>query len=60
MLNEEKLKSRAKMMTKIIRLATALYKENNLNSLLAIVAGLNNSAVHRLGFTREEVCFSRY
>jgi RasGEF domain len=53
--NEERLRSRAKMMTKIIRFAQALYKENNLNSLLAVVSGLNNAAIHRLKFTQEDV-----
>lgn len=54
-MNEERLKSRTKMMTKLIRFAQALHRENNLNSLLAVVSGLNNAAIHRLKFTQEDV-----
>jgi len=53
--NEERLRSRVKMMTKILRFAQALYKENNLNSLLAVVSGLNNAAIHRLKYTQEDL-----
>jgi len=55
LVNEERLRYRVKMMTKLIRFAQALYKENNLNSLLAVVSGLNNAAIHRLKFTMEEL-----
>jgi len=52
---EEKIRQRTKVMSKILRFAQNLYKENNLNSLLAVMAGLNNSAVHRLKFTSDEL-----
>jgi len=54
-LNEERLKGRAKVTSKIIKIAQALHRCCNFNSLLAVMAGLNNSAVHRLRFTFEEI-----
>lgn len=53
-LNVDKLRSRVRMMTRFIKIAEALRKLNNFNSLMAILAGLGNAAVHRLKFTKEE------
>jgi len=52
---ESKLKGRSKVMTRFIKIAEHLRKLNNFSSLMAVIAGLNNSAVFRLKFTREEV-----
>jgi len=54
-LSEEKLKQRVKVTTKVIRIAQSLFNKNNFNSLLAVMAGLNNAAVHRLKVTHEEL-----
>ena len=42
-------------MTKFILIADHLRKLNNFNTLMAIIAIFNNSAIHRLRFTREEL-----
>jgi len=52
---EERFRQRVRVMTKVIRIAQSLYAKNNFNGLLAVMAGLNNSAVHRLKFTFEEL-----
>ncbi|KAL6078080.1 Ras guanine nucleotide exchange factor, variant 2 [Balamuthia mandrillaris] len=54
-LREDKLKKRAKLMTKYLELAIQLFDYNNFNASLAIISGINNAAVHRLRFTRDEV-----
>jgi len=53
--DEEKLQDRAKVMRKLIRIMEHLRKLNNFNSIMAIMAGMNCSAVHRLKFTKEEI-----
>jgi len=50
---QERLKDRQRMLQKFIRIALKLDKLNNFNTLLAIIAGLNISAVHRLKFSFE-------
>merc|ERR1712137_1127881 len=50
---QENLKGRIKALTKFINIANHLRKLNNFNSLMAILAGINTSAVYRLKFTRE-------
>jgi len=52
---ETKLRNRARVMTRIIKIAEQLRKLNNFSTLMAIMAGLNNAAVFRLKFTREEI-----
>eukprot|EP01098_Paradermamoeba_levis_P016727 TRINITY_DN9231_c0_g1_i1.p1 TRINITY_DN9231_c0_g1~~TRINITY_DN9231_c0_g1_i1.p1 ORF type:complete len:652 (-),score=199.83 TRINITY_DN9231_c0_g1_i1:128-2083(-) len=54
-LKEERLKSRARMWAKLIKIAEHCHNLNNFNSLMAIIAGINNSAVHRMKFTKEEL-----
>jgi len=50
-----KVKARARMMARFMRIAEHLKNLNNYNSLMAIIAGLNFSSVYRLKYTREEV-----
>ncbi|KAF2074781.1 hypothetical protein CYY_003927 [Polysphondylium violaceum] len=50
-----KVKARARMMSRFMRIAEHLKNLNNYNSLMAIIAGLNFSSVYRLKYTREEV-----
>ncbi|GAM21223.1 hypothetical protein SAMD00019534_043980 [Acytostelium subglobosum LB1] len=50
-----KVKARARMMTRFIKIAFHLMNMNNFNSLMAIVAGLSFSSVYRLKYTREEL-----
>ena len=49
----DKPKHRALMFEKVMRVARELRKLNNYNSLGAILAGVNSSAVHRLNATKE-------
>jgi len=50
-----KVKPRARVMAKFIKIAEHLKNINNYNSLMAIIAGLNFSSVFRLRYTREEM-----
>ncbi|EGC38002.1 aimless RasGEF [Dictyostelium purpureum] len=50
-----KVKARARMMARFIKIAEHLKTLNNYNSLMAIIAGLNFSSVYRLKYTREEL-----
>eukprot|EP01113_Clastostelium_recurvatum_P023851 TRINITY_DN2845_c0_g1_i3.p1 TRINITY_DN2845_c0_g1~~TRINITY_DN2845_c0_g1_i3.p1 ORF type:complete len:831 (+),score=173.86 TRINITY_DN2845_c0_g1_i3:194-2494(+) len=52
---EERVKTRGRIMVKILKMAQVLYKLGNFNSLLAVLSGLNHSAIYRLKFTMEEV-----
>jgi len=54
-LNQFRLRTRAKLVAKFIKIAIHLFQLNNFNSCLAIISGVNNAAIHRLKFTREEV-----
>lgn len=54
-LGQEKLADRVISYRKLISIAEHLRKMNNFNSLLAIISGLNDSAVFRLKFTLAEV-----
>eukprot|EP01090_Pellita_catalonica_P015814 TRINITY_DN4362_c0_g1_i1.p1 TRINITY_DN4362_c0_g1~~TRINITY_DN4362_c0_g1_i1.p1 ORF type:complete len:588 (-),score=80.76 TRINITY_DN4362_c0_g1_i1:368-2131(-) len=54
-MNEAKIRNRSRVMTKFIRIAGCLRKLNNFNSLMAIIAGLNTSAVYRLKWTKAEM-----
>lgn len=49
------LRGRVRAYTKMIQIAEQMKKLNNFNSLMAILAGLNTSAVYRLKHTRESV-----
>jgi len=49
----DKPKHRALMLEKVMRVARELRKLNNYNSLGAILAGVNSSAVHRLSATKD-------
>ncbi|KAL8797232.1 MAG: hypothetical protein Q9195_000699 [Heterodermia aff. obscurata] len=51
----DKPKHRAKMLEKFMNIAWKLRQLNNYNSLGAVVAGINGTAVHRLAQTRELV-----
>jgi hypothetical protein len=51
----EKLKERAKMYSKMIKIMRHLYEIKNYNCAMAVLAGLNNSAIHRLRLTQAEV-----
>eukprot|EP01102_Stenamoeba_stenopodia_P019471 TRINITY_DN7366_c0_g1_i1.p1 TRINITY_DN7366_c0_g1~~TRINITY_DN7366_c0_g1_i1.p1 ORF type:complete len:301 (+),score=63.93 TRINITY_DN7366_c0_g1_i1:62-964(+) len=50
-----RVKERAKVMTKFIKLAEHLRALKNYNSLMALIAGMNLSPVQRLAWTRKEV-----
>eukprot|EP01132_Coremiostelium_polycephalum_P005608 gene5608-6979_t len=50
-----KVKARARMMARFMKIAEHLKNMNNYNSLMAIIAGLNFSSVYRLKYTRDEV-----
>jgi hypothetical protein len=55
-LRQEKIRDRTRIMAKFIRIADYLLKPlNNFNTTMAILAGLNGAAVHRLKHTREDV-----
>lgn len=49
---QPKVKTRARMMEKIVRVAVRLRMCNNYNTLQAVLAGLSCGAVHRLRHTR--------
>jgi hypothetical protein len=49
----DKAKHRSFMLEKMMKIARELRRMNNYNSLGAVVAGINNSAVHRLHVTKE-------
>ncbi|KAJ6250339.1 ras guanine nucleotide exchange factor i-related [Anaeramoeba flamelloides] len=51
----ERVRDRAKVYTKFVKILGHLYQLNNFHSLMSITAGLSASAVHRLSFTRNEV-----
>ena len=51
----EKLRARQNIYTKLITIAEKLRELNDFSSLLAIIAGINSIAVHRLKFTQEGV-----
>lgn len=51
----DKLTERVKVYQKMINIAEQCRQLNNYNSMLAIISGLNNSAVYRLQFTRAEL-----
>lgn len=52
---QENIKNRVKVYTKIIHVAQNLFNLNNFNTALSIISGLNNSSVHRLKHTQDEV-----
>jgi len=54
-LMRDKAKHRAQMLEKFMNIALKLRQLNNYNSLAAIIAGINGTAVHRLGQTRQLV-----
>jgi len=54
-LEAEDLKSRVKTFTKVVAIAKCLLELNNLSTLMAMIAGWNNSAISRLKFTRKEL-----
>ncbi|EGG19007.1 Ras guanine nucleotide exchange factor [Cavenderia fasciculata] len=55
-LNHDKVKDRARVMAKFVKIGEFLLKQlNNYNTAMAILSGLNQSAIHRLKFTREEM-----
>lgn len=47
--------SRSKLLEKLIRVAAHLREMHNFHSLMALVSGINNSAVLRLKWTREKL-----
>jgi len=52
---QDKVKNRAKIMAKFIRIAEHLKNLKNFNCVIAILSGIGNSAVHRLKWTKEEM-----
>ncbi|GAM22694.1 hypothetical protein SAMD00019534_058690 [Acytostelium subglobosum LB1] len=55
-LSFDKVKDRARVMSKIVKIAEYLMKPlNNFNTSMAILSGLNAASVHRLKFTKEEM-----
>ncbi|KAI0484289.1 ras GEF [Xylariaceae sp. FL0804] len=48
----DKAKHRAQMLDKFMQIAIKLRKLNNYNSLAAVLAGINGTAIHRLSQTR--------
>lgn len=54
-LSTKSLKERKAKMKKILDIAKACLKLNNISTLKAILAGLQNAAVHRLKFTTEDL-----
>ncbi len=53
-----KVEDRVKIWEKIIDIAKALMKMNNFNTLMSIIAGLNNACVYRLKKTRKKLLSS--
>lgn len=51
----DKPKHRAMMLEKFMKVARKLRELNNYNSLGAILAGLNGTAIHRLSATRDQI-----
>ncbi|KAF2074459.1 hypothetical protein CYY_004241 [Polysphondylium violaceum] len=51
-LEPERVKTRAKRMERIIRIAEKLRELKNYNTLMSFIGGLNNSAILRLKYTR--------
>ncbi|EGC30159.1 hypothetical protein DICPUDRAFT_41848, partial [Dictyostelium purpureum] len=55
-LSYERVKDRARIMAKFIKIAEYCMKSlNNFNTSMAILSGLNASSIHRLKFTKEEM-----
>lgn len=52
---ETNLRNRAKLLGKVIKLASALRDLRNYNGLMAVMSALSNSAVERLKFTRAKL-----
>jgi len=52
---QEKIADRIRTYEKLVNITEHLRKMNNFNSMLAILSGLNSSAVFRLKYTREEL-----
>jgi len=52
---QDTLRGRVRALTKIINIAQHVRKLNNFNSLMAILAGINTSAIYRLKWTREQL-----
>merc|ERR1712146_203346 len=50
---QSSLKERVRALTKIVNIAEHLRRYNNFNSLVSVLAGINNAATHRLKFTKE-------
>lgn len=53
-----KVEDRVKVWEKIIDISKALLKLHNYNTLMSIIAGLNNSCVFRLKKTRKKLLSS--
>mmetsp|Transcript_6017 Transcript_6017/g.9086 ORF Transcript_6017/g.9086 Transcript_6017/m.9086 type:complete len:537 (-) Transcript_6017:66-1676(-) len=52
---QETLRGRVRAFTKMVNIAQLMLKLNNFNSLMAILAGINTSAIYRLKFTRDQI-----
>jgi son of sevenless-like protein len=55
LLQEEKLKTRAKLFVKFIKIAAALRKINNFHTLMAVLSGLNDGPIFRLKTTKDQI-----
>ncbi|CAG8559298.1 10239_t:CDS:10, partial [Cetraspora pellucida] len=63
-LSQEKLKSRAAMLKKFMKVAVIVRESNNYNTLMAIIAAINSSPITRLRRTREllkgKSCYKKF
>ncbi|CAG8609734.1 33440_t:CDS:10 [Gigaspora margarita] len=63
-LSQEKLKHRAAMLKKFMKIAVIIRESNNYNTLMAIIAAINSSPITRLRRTREllkgKSCYKKF
>ncbi|KAJ3204388.1 hypothetical protein HK099_001171, partial [Clydaea vesicula] len=52
-ISQDKVKNRAKLLLKFMKIAVCLKSTNNYNTLMALLAGINSTALNRLKLTRK-------